>query len=41
MGSCDVIDDWTRSGSTSEGFDAMRENGTELLESWGFDDVEY
>jgi hypothetical protein len=41
MGICDVIDDWDQIGCSSEGFDAMREYGADILESWGFDDVEW
>jgi hypothetical protein len=41
MGICDVIDDWDQIGCSSEGFDAMREYGADILESCGFDDVEW
>jgi hypothetical protein len=41
MGICDVVGDWDEIGCTSDGFEAMKEYGGDLLESWGFNDVEW
>ena len=40
MGICDDIADWDEIGCTSEGLEAMREFGNDVLDAWGFEPVD-
>jgi hypothetical protein len=41
VGICDDIADWENIGCSSAGIDAMTRFGNDLLESWGFDPVDF